>query len=264
MVLRPDIERVRTALAKARELLSSGAGMVGNVEIKPDGDPVTAADRAVNAALKSLLPHAGEGWLSEESAEDYTRLSARRVWIVDPLDGTREFIAGIPEWCVSVALVVDGQPVVGGVCNPATGETFIGAVGLGVTLDGREASVRGTRDLAGAEVLASRSEFNRGEWSAFTSCAFSVRPCGSIAYKLALVAVGRCDATWTLVPKLEWDVAGGVALVRAAGGAVWSPDGTDLIFNQRVPRLLSLAASAPGIASRLRPLLRSMARRQPR
>jgi myo-inositol-1(or 4)-monophosphatase len=200
--------------------------------------------------------------LSEESVDDVVRLTRRRVWVVDPLDGTREFVARIPEWSVSIALVVDGQPVVGGVCNPETGDTFVGAVGLGVTSCGSPVHVSPTCDLAKAHILASRSEFERGEWKAFADAPFQIRPCGSVAYKLALVAAGRTDATWTLAPKHEWDVAAGVALVRAAGGAAWIPGGSPLRFNNRVPKLPSLAASGEGLASSLRRMLDEQVRRR--
>src|SRR5690606_19094746 len=128
---------------------------------------------------------------------------------VDPIDGTQEFVQGIPEWCVSIGLVEDGVPVAGGILNPATGEAVIGGAGHGVTLNGRAARVSARPTLEGAVVLASRSETNRGEWNRFAEAPFVVRPCGSVAYKLGLVAAGVADLTWTLVPKSEWDVAGG-------------------------------------------------------
>ena len=85
---------------------------------KSGDDPVTEADTTVDTLLRELLPRDGDGWLSEETRDDPARLERRRVWVVDPLDGTREFVAGIPEWCVSIGLVMDGEPVAGGICNP--------------------------------------------------------------------------------------------------------------------------------------------------
>ena len=108
---------------------------------KQGDDPVTEADTTVDTLLREFLPRNGDGWLSEETRDDHVRLERRRVWVVDPLDGTREFVTGIPEWCVSIGLVVDGEPVAGGICNPVTGETIVGARGLGVTLNGRPATV---------------------------------------------------------------------------------------------------------------------------
>ena len=141
------------------------------------------------------------------------------MWVVDPLDGTREFVEGIPEWCVSVGLVEDGEPWPAGIATRPPARMILGA-GPGVTLNGRPARVSGRRELAGAMVLASRSEVRRGEWEGYRDEPFTIRPMGSVAYKLALVAAGLADATWTLAPKHEWDVAAGVALVLAAGGQV--------------------------------------------
>ena len=136
-------------------------------EYKAGHDPVTEADKAVDAALREELLRDGEGWLSEESADDLSRLEKRDVWIVDPLDGTREFIAGIPEFCVSVAMVEDGIPVAGGMCNPATNEIFLGSLDSGVTYNGNPVHASQRKSLKGALVLASRSETKRGEWKRF-------------------------------------------------------------------------------------------------
>jgi myo-inositol-1(or 4)-monophosphatase len=241
------LRRIQGALEAALEVLQRFRADTVRVEHKPGAGPVTEADRAVNEVLARILPAEGEGWLSEESRDDPCRLERRRVWAVDPLDGTREFVAGIPEWCVSVGLLEDGRPVAGGVANPATGEIFLGSLETGVTYNGRAARVSSRQSLEGALVLASRSEVDRGEWERFRGAAFTVRPVGSVAYKLALVAAGLADATWTLVPKHEWDVAAGVALVLAAGGSVQTTDGSVLRFNQPRPRLTGLVAETPAL-----------------
>lgn len=254
-----ELARIAGALARAQEALRAFTpGQIASHR-KAGGDPVTAADTAVNDLLLRTLPSAGEGWLSEETADDPVRLDCRRVWVVDPLDGTREFIEGIPEWCVSIALVQDGLPVAGGICNPATGETVLGAVSQGVTYNGAPAHVRERSSLEGAEVLASRSEVRRGEWAPQARAPFAVRAMGSVAYKLGLVAAGRADATWTLVPKHEWDVAAGAALVLAGGGAVVTPDGASLLLNRARPKLAGLLAGAPALVARIREHLASAA-----
>ena len=259
-----DLSRIAAALARAEEVLRAFTpGQVASHR-KAGGDPVTAADTAVNDLLLRTLPSEGEGWLSEETADDPRRLDRRRVWVVDPLDGTREFIEGVPEWCVSVALVEDGIPVAGGICNPATGETVLGAAGHGVTHNGAGVRVRDRAVLAGAEVLASRSEVRRGEWARQAGGGFAVRPVGSVAYKLGLVAAGRADATWTLVPKHEWDVAAGAALVLAAGGAVVTPDGEPLLLNRARPKLPGLLAASPALVEAIRTHLASAATEPPR
>ena len=246
-----DLERIRSALGealKALEALQRGGVWVGR---KAGGDVMTAADHALNETLRQALPRAGEGWLSEETADDPVRLERGRVWVVDPLDGTQEFVAGIPEWCVSIGLVEDGQPVAGGLCNPATGELFLGSAEAGVTLNGRPVRARERRDLRGAEVLASRSEVRRGEWDN-GDAPFRVRPVGSVAYKLVLVAAGLTDATWTLSPKHEWDVAGGVALVLAAGGEIRTLSWEAPTFNRPNPWLSGLVATSAGLGEAVR------------
>jgi myo-inositol-1(or 4)-monophosphatase len=244
------LRRIEAALEAAVDVLKGLRMDTLRVDHKPGGrGPVTEADRAVNEILAKMLPAEDEGWLSEESRDDPVRLEKRRVWAVDPLDGTKEFVAGIPEWCVSVGLLEDGRAVAGGVANPATGEIFLGSLETGVTYNGRQARVTGRQSLDGALVLASRSEVDRGEWERFRGSAFTVRPVGSVAYKLALVAAGLADATWTLVPKHEWDVAAGVALVLAAGGSVQTRDGSPLRFNQPIPKLTGLVAQAPALAT---------------
>ena len=239
------LHRIEEALQAAVSAVAHFIPGSVKADYKPGQDPVTEADRVSNEVLRKILVRDGEGWLSEESVDDKQRLNQDRVWVVDPLDGTREFVAGIPEWCVSVALVEQGCAVAGGICNPATRETVLGSLESGVTLNGQ--AVRGSQreSLAGALVLASRSEVNRGEWERFRSAPFTIRPMGSVAYKLGLVAAGVADATWTLVPKHEWDVAAGVALVQAAGGFVQDPGNDPVKFNSASALLTGLVAGGP-------------------
>jgi len=186
-----DLARIREALEAAAEAVRPFTpGAVAYRNKSSRGDPVTAADHAINDVLLTLLPERGEGWLSEETVDDARRLECRRLWVVDPLDGTREFVDGIPEWCISIGLVEEGRPVAGGIYNPVTDELFLGSVETGVTLNGRPVRVTGRRTLEGAVILASRSEWRRGEWARFADAPFRVAPCGSVAYKLARVAAG--------------------------------------------------------------------------
>ncbi len=240
-----DLGRIEEALERARAAFQRFTPGEIEARHKQGDDPVTEADTTVDTLLRELLPRNGDGWLSEETRDDLIRLERRRVWVVDPLDGTREFVTGIPEWCVSIGLVVDGEPVAGGICNPVTGETIVGARGAGVTLNGRPAGVSGRPTLEGARVVASRSEVKRGEWQGYREDLFEIRPMGSVAYKLGLVAAGLVDATWTLTPKHEWDVAAGVALVLAAGGAIVTGTPEETRFNRPRPRLTSLIAANP-------------------
>ncbi len=243
--------RIQEALEVAVSAISPFIRGAMKVDFKLGDDPITEADRVANGVLRDVLVRDGEGWLSEESADDLTRLKKTQVWVVDPIDGTREFVAGIPEWCVSIGLIENGQAIAGGICNPATGETFVGSLGSGVTYNGNKACASRRKTLSGATVLASRSEVKRGEWERFRNGPFAIRPMGSVAYKLALVAAGLADATWTLSPKHEWDVAAGVALVKAAGGFAQELDSSFLRFNNRPCILPNLLACGPCLAGEL-------------
>jgi myo-inositol-1(or 4)-monophosphatase len=255
------LQRIQSALEAARAVLSRFTPGAIETEYKVGHDPVTEADRQVDAVLRKELLREGEGWLSEETVDDASRLEKSRVWIVDPLDGTREFVAGIPEFCVSVAMVENGVPIAGGICNPATDEVFLGSLETGVTYNGKPAHPTQRTRLDGALVLASRSEVKRGEWKQFESANFKVRPMGSVAYKLALVSAGLADLTFTLVPKNEWDVAAGAALVQSAGGFVRTLDNRPLQCNQRNPLLSGLIAGAPLLREELFAILQLPATR---
>lgn len=212
-------------------------------ESKADGSPVTVVDRAIDQLLRDELPEAGDGWLSEESVDDETRLTCRRVWVVDPIDGTRSLVAGRPDYAISIALLIDRQPVLGAVGAPAHGVSILGGAGHGVQVHGEPDWQWPTADPGQPRLLASRSEMRRGDWQGIANQA-AIQPVGSIAYMLALVAAGVADATWTNHPKHEWDVAAGAALVLASGGECWLPRGGHLLWNRNRPRFLSFAAAA--------------------
>lgn len=249
------LQRIQSAMEAARVVFGRFTAGAIAAEYKIGHDPVTEADRALDAVLRKELLRDGEGWLSEESVDDYTRLEKSRVWVVDPLDGTREFVAGIPEFCVSIAMVENGRPVAGGICNPATNEVFLGSLESGVTYNGKPARPSQRTALDGATVLASRSETKRGEWKQFEGANFKVRPMGSVAYKLALVSAGLADITFTLVPKNEWDVAAGAALVLSAGGYVATLDHQPLRCNHKNPLLSGLLACGMPLKNDLLALL---------
>jgi len=221
----------------------------------PD-NPVTKADLEANTCIRDLVFAAfpGDGWLSEETADSAERLARRRVWVVDPLDGTKEFIQRIPEFCICIALVEDGRPVVGVEYNPATDRLYVAVRGGGTTVNGAPARVSGTATLADAVVLASRSEDKRGEWDAFKG-RVGVRLTGSVAFKLGELATGNGDATFTLTPKNEWDICAGTLLVEEAGGSVTALDGTPLRFNQPKTLRPGMIASNGVLHAALRDLI---------
>jgi myo-inositol-1(or 4)-monophosphatase len=238
------LERIHFALEAAKEVFRRFTPGEIQAEYKTGHDPVTEADRALDSLLRRQLLRKDEGWLSEESADDLSRLSREWVWVVDPLDGTREFVEGVPEFCVSVAMVHRGRPVAGGICNPVTNEFFLGSIDCGITYNGAAATATQRKELRGAVVLASRSETARGEWLRFQDAPFTMQPTGSVAYKLARVAAGLADATFTFTPKHEWDVAAGAALVASGGGFVQALN-CPLACNRKSPLINGLIACGP-------------------
>lgn len=249
------LKRIHSALEASRTVFARFTPGEIETEYKIGKDPVTEADRAVDTLLREHLLRDGEGWLSEETLDDPARLDKKHVWVVDPLDGTREFVAGIPEFCVSVAMVEDGEPVCGGIFNPATDELFLGSLETGVTLKGKQVNPSPRASLNGALVLASRSEVKRGEWKPFESTGFKIQNMGSVAYKLARVSAGLADATFTLVPKNEWDVAAGAALVLSGGGFLSTLENGPLRCNNRKTLLSGLIASGPNLRKEILTML---------
>jgi myo-inositol-1(or 4)-monophosphatase len=252
------LKRIEKALQEAANVVAEFLPCRFQVRDNGGCEVVTEVDRAVNTSLRWSLPRPGEGWLSEEDVDDFSRLSNNVVWVVDPLDGTREFVEGIPEWCVSIGLVIEGDAVAGGIYNPATRELFLGGMRSKVLYNGRRVDSSLRKSLDGALVLASRQEYLRGEWEVVRQRKFNIKPLGSIAYKLALVAAGLADATWTVTPKHEWDVAAGVALVRAAGGFVHCFGMPTFCVSQGSPLMSGLMACTTGVSGELLKLMKEI------
>ena len=202
-----------------------------------DYDPVTSADRAADDSLKRELRQAFPeyGWLSEETVDSAERLQKESVWVVDPIDGTKEFLTGIPEFVVSVALVTDGVPVVGVIYNPSRDELYGAVQGGGTFLNGNRVFCTDTAQLSDSTLIVSRSEDARGEIDPLRQHLKEIRPVGSVAYKLAVVAAGAADLNVSVQPKNEWDVCAGDLLVREAGGHMVNLEGEVRRYNQADP-----------------------------
>lgn len=214
------------------------------VREKGEDNPLTDADLASDALLKERLLGAfpDTGWLSEETVDDGSRLAHSHVWIVDPLDGTKEFTKGIDEFVVSVALVIDGAATLGVLYNPIRQQLFSGAVGLGCWYNGAPCRVTDRAALKGARVVCSRTEMGKGWFEEYADLLVP-EPVGSVAYKFGLVAAGLADVTFTPRPRHEWDIAGGVALVLAAGGQATDRHGQPFRFNLPKPLVDGVAAT---------------------
>ena len=201
-------------------------------EIKDKGyhNPVTTADHAADARLKDMLTgsYPDYGWLSEETVDSKKRLNKDRVWVVDPLDGTKEFIEGVPHFVVSVALVENGEPILGVLYNPVTTETFTAVKGQGAMLDGEKIKCSEKEKPDEMVIFNSRSETRSGLWDPFQDTFKELKAIGSVAYKLGLTAAGRADIFASLRPKNEWDICAGNCIINEAGGKL-----VDLYGNAR-------------------------------
>lgn len=219
--------------------------------------PVTEADLAVDRMLHEYLlsERPDYGWLSEETVDTTERLDRDRVFIVDPIDGTRSFIKGDNNWAHSLAIAERGEVVAAVVYLPLRDRIFVAAKGAGATLNDEPIRVGEMGDISGARVLAAKPVMDDRHWIGGTpDFVHKHRP--SLAYRLSLVAQGRYDAMLTLRDTWEWDVAAGTLIVTEAGGQVTDKRGAAPKFNQRTPHLPGLvAAGAPlaqGILSRIK------------
>jgi myo-inositol-1(or 4)-monophosphatase len=203
--------------------------------LKAQDSPVSEVDIAVDVLLKArlepIVPQAA--WLSEETEDDPARLSARRVWIVDPIDGTRSFLAGRADWTVSVALVEDGRPIVAALYAPATEEFFLAIAGASVTRNGLAIRASAGEALAGARISGPKRLLDQ---IAKAAPDIVIAPrVHSLALRLARVADNTLDAAFAGGNSHDWDLAAADLLVHEAGGALTTLDGATLSYNGATP-----------------------------
>ncbi len=209
---------------------------------KGESSPVCEADIAVDRLLRERLSgEAAFGWLSEESTDDPARLAAHHVWIVDPIDGTRAYLAGSPDWAVSAALVEDGRPIVACLYAPVTDEFFIAIAKQGATCNGAAIAATAGSSLAEARVAGPKAFLER---LAAIAPPFTVVPrIRSLALRLARVAQGAIDVAVAGVDSHDWDLAAADLLVHEAGGTLTSANGGPVVYNRPVPRHGMLVAA---------------------
>ncbi|MBI1364278.1 MAG: 3'(2'),5'-bisphosphate nucleotidase CysQ [Proteobacteria bacterium] len=215
------------------------------LEDKASGDPfLTEADLAIDACLRELLTAARPdyGWLSEETEKDDSYLTRARSFVVDPIDGTRDFVEGTHEFAISIGLIEDGKAVAGVIYNPMKKHLISGAVGKGVFMNGQGVRQRGVEDVHDMDVLISVSETRKGLWAPYQG-QLALRSVGSVAYKLGLVAAGMADATASLVGKSFWDICAGDALCRAAGLKMTDLSGRMIRYNTEGLRVDGIIAA---------------------
>jgi myo-inositol-1(or 4)-monophosphatase len=255
--LRIVTEAITAAGAEALRLASQGF----EVHIKPDRSPVTSADLAVNRILQNRLLELfpDDGWLSEESPDDPARLEKARVWVIDPIDGTNAYIRREPEFCISVALIEEGRPVVAAIFNPSTNELFSTRRGGGLLFNNEPASWPELPPDRHPVVALSPREHEIGRFKSLKGHAAN-RPMRSIAWALALAASGRIHAVATFEPENEWDVAAGALLIEETGGTMSDGSGQLLKFNRPDPRYRGIVATHPSCPDPIQRQLQALAR----
>ncbi|MEO0643249.1 MAG: 3'(2'),5'-bisphosphate nucleotidase CysQ [Pseudomonadota bacterium] len=209
---------------------------------KTPGDPVSEADLEVDRFLKreltALLPSAA--WLSEETADDKARTDSGLIWLVDPIDGTRDFVRGRMGWAVSVALVSAQRPLIGVLLAPARGEEWVAQAGRGATLNDRPLKASTRTDFSGARVPVD-------QLPSVDSDLVMVDKPNSIALRIAMVADDRADLVATLRWGFEWDIAAATLIAREAGAQISDAFGQPLAYNKHDPRDFGVLVSSPGI-----------------
>jgi len=222
---------------------------------KADGSPVTEVDLAVDALLREqlmqLLPQAG--WLSEESTQGDGWLAHRQVWCIDPLDGTGGFLRRDPHWCISVALLQDGAPVLGVVHAPVLQRTWWAAHGGGALMNGMTARVSHRQALEGARIIGRRNLLDAAAWERPWP-RVELRRYPSLALRLSYVASGEADGMLSTTAVNYWDVAAGDIIVREAGGIITDAEGVPLRYEDASARVHGVIAAAPALHEEMRTL----------
>jgi len=247
-----EVDRARDAVLAAGRIAMRFFGRAHERWEKGPGQIVTEADLAIDRYLHAALrrTHAEDGWLSEETVDDRHRLERRRVWVVDPIDGTRSFAEGVPEFAVSVALLIESRPVLGFVYNPAKGELFEAVRGRGARLHGHPLRASAASSLEGARICASRFESRRRNFEALLPQVELVT-LGSLAYKLALVAAGRFDGYVSWRRTNDWDIAAALLLLEEAGAVATDARGEPLALNRPEPLHAGILAAPPALHAAL-------------
>jgi myo-inositol-1(or 4)-monophosphatase len=213
---------------------------------KGNNSPVSEADIEVDRFLRQRLGALASGyaWLSEESEDDLARLDAERVWIVDPIDGTRAFIAGHSDWSIAAALAERGRPVAAAIYAPVAGELFVAAKGAGARLNGRPLSVSEDSRLAAARVAGPKSYLDA--FAALEPAIERLPKVHSLALRMARVSAGLIDVAFASTNSHDWDLAAADLIVHEAGGVLTHFDGEAPVYNRRNPQHQPLVAASRG------------------
>ncbi|MEX0318139.1 MAG: inositol monophosphatase [Ruegeria sp.] len=249
-----DLPLLIDAALEAGRIATRYSGRTAQRWDKPEGaGPVTEADLAVNAMLETRLPGArpGYGWLSEETEDSTDRLACERVFIVDPIDGTRSFAEGSRTWAHSLAVAQGGIVTAAVIYLPQRDLLYAAATGQGATLNGEPIKVSQKATLAEAEILAAKPNLDPRHWRQGSAPDFARAYRPSLAYRMALVGQGRFDGMLTLRPSWEWDIAAGDLILREALGRCTDRTGQPLRFNNPHPRLNGIVAAGTRVHQQL-------------
>ena len=231
--MRNELKVAKSAAIESGKILLKYYKNRYKIADKGENNPVTTADLESNNYLKNYLlkMFPDYGWLSEETEDSSSRLLREYVWIVDPLDGTKEFIQGIPEFVVSIALVRDGEPVLGVLYNPVKEELFHSEKGEPAYLNGVIIRCSSKDELSDSKIIISNTEMNDGLWKDYEMHFSNMVACGSVAYKIAKTAAGSADIFATLMSKNEWDICAADAIIQGADGIIKATSGHPLCYN---------------------------------
>lgn len=239
-------QAAREAGALALDLRSKGLEIAYKTG---DASPVTNADLACDQLLKSLLRQARPdyGWLSEETVDDARRLEKKRLFVVDPIDGTRAFVADRPWWVVSIAVVEHARPIAGAVFAPQLGENYTALAGAGAWLDGAPIQASGAHRLEGSSMVAEPKMLASPRWPVPWP-QINARQRNATAYRMCLVACGAFDSTIAPGTKFDWDLAAADLIATEAGAFVGDHTGNTFEYNGPTPQQQSLICAAPRLA----------------
>lgn len=240
----------------ALDLFRPGQKTAARTWSKSGGSPVTEADIGVDTFLRirlsALLPDAA--WLSEETVDDSQRLSRRLVWVVDPIDGTRAFMSGSPDWAVCVALLDDGVPIAGVVHAPACGATYLARRGGGARRNDQPIATTKTTTLGGARIAGPKPMLDALRRLELFEPSEKIP---SLALRLARIADGSIDAGLVSPDARDWDLAAADLVLSEAGGRLTGGSGESVVYNRETPVHGMLVASGAGLAL---PLLAALSR----
>jgi len=264
-----DVKLVQQVTREAGRIALSYFTRDIHVWEKSADNPVSEADIAVDDFLRTTLMQnrTGYGWLSEETEDQPERLRRGRLWIVDPIDGTRAFLAGGDDWGISVALVQNQKPIIAAFYAPVKDAFYFAETGKGATKNATAISTSTCTDLSAAKMMGDPSAFKASKfWPVAWPESMTAVQANSIALRICQIADAQFDCCVTLRPKNDWDVAAADLILSEAGGKLTTGDGHELVFNREKPLHKHIVAGTepiiPALMARVTPAVAQWRARQ--